>query len=171
MFVDEQKSLAGLCEIAALKELAPVGVELVGEFAGVADEMVHRNRAEARAVIGEGNITGTFINGDALAHVFAEERFGNEELVGVVGLCAPGLNAVDPVIVLGFGLTDAVVVNIAIIVVIGIKLPAEGELLYVVDAGDAFALFLGLAEGGQEEPGEDRNDGDDDEEFDEGESR
>jgi hypothetical protein len=38
-----------------------------------------------------------------------------------------------------------------------------------VEALRALALFLGFGESGQQEAGEDRDDGDDDEEFDEGE--
>lgn len=99
----------------------------------------------------------------------AEERFGEEEFVGVVGLGAPGLDGVDPVVVFSFGLADAVVVHEAVVGVFGVELPAEGELFDVVAAGDCFSFFLRFAQGGKEHAGEDRNDGDDDEEFDEGE--
>jgi hypothetical protein len=152
-----------------LEELAPIRVELVGEFAGIPNEVVHRHGAEARSVIGERDVAGALVDGDALVDVFAEERLGEKMFVRVVGFRAPGLDAVDPVIVLGFGLADAVVVHVTVGVVIGVKLPAEGELFDVVEAGNALSLFLRFTERRQEKPGEDRDNGDDDEELDKGE--
>ena len=168
MFIEKNKTLAGINQVAALEELAPVRIELVGEFTGITHEMVHRHGAKACAVIRERDIAGTFVDSDALVDVFAEKRLGEEKFVRVVRLCSPGLDAVDPIVVLAFGLADPVIVDVAVIVVVCVKLPTQGKLFDVVQAGDALALFLRFAECRQEKPGEDRNDRDDDQEFDEG---
>ena len=54
---------------------------------------------------------------------------------------------------------------------VAIELPCHHQLPGIRHAGNALSLRLGLAQGGQKHPGEDRDDGDDDEKLDEGESR
>ena len=49
-------------------------------------------------------------------------------------------------------------------------MPGEGELLAVVDTTDALSLGLRLRQSRQEHPGQNGNDGDDHQEFDEGEA-
>ena len=53
MFIDEEESVAGCDEIAAVEELTPSGIELVGKFAGIADEMVESHAAKTRAIVSE----------------------------------------------------------------------------------------------------------------------
>ena len=53
------------------------------------------------------------------------------------------------------------------VVLIGVHVDREPELFEVIDAGDAFGGFLGVRKGGEQHRREDRNDGDDDEQFDE----
>ncbi len=57
-----------------------------------------------------------------------------------------------------------------VVVVLGIESPGHGKLFVVIHANDALPLGFRLGEGGEEHSGENRDDGDDDQEFDEGES-
>ena len=166
MFINKEESIARRDQFAAVEELAIRGIKLIRKLAGVPDEMVHRHTPEARAVIGERDVAGAFVNGGGFADVLTEERFSEECFVGVVGLCAPGLDGIDPVIVLGFGLADSVVVDEAVVSIVGVELPAKGELLDVISTGDGLGFFLRFAESGEKHPGEDRNDRDDNEKLD-----
>ena len=58
----------------------------------------------------------------------------------------------------------------AIIIVIRIHRPGQGQLFDVGHAGYALGLELGSGQGGQEQRGQDGNDGDDDQQFDQGEA-
>ena len=57
-----------------------------------------------------------------------------------------------------------------VLVVARVKLHGEAELLVVVEAADLVGHALGLGQGGQEQRGENRNNGDNHQQFDEGES-
>lgn len=57
-----------------------------------------------------------------------------------------------------------------IVVVVRVHVPAELELFEVAQASDGLRLALGFGERGQEHPRQDRDDGNDDEQLDEGES-
>ena len=55
-----------------------------------------------------------------------------------------------------------------VIVVLDIHVPAELQLLQVIEADNGLRSGLGASQGGQEQPGQDRDDGDDDQELDQG---
>ena len=107
----------------------------------------------------------------------------DEEGVGVVGIIAgtsaPRHNVVTPVLVFenriggvatlaGFG--DAVVIDATVVVIAGVKLPGQAELLGVAHAENALSFSFCLGESGQEHAGENRDDGDDDEQLNEREA-
>lgn len=50
-------------------------------------------------------------------------------------------------------------------IIVDVHEPAEAELAVVIEAGDLLSFSLGLAKGGQQEPGKDRYDGNHDEQF------
>ena len=54
--------------------------------------------------------------------------------------------------------------------IVRVHQPAELQLLLVVQTGCGMRFALGLRQRGQEHRSEDRDDGDDDKEFDEGEA-
>ena len=53
---------------------------------------------------------------------------------------------------------------------VGVHRPGKPQLFHVVEARDALRLGPGLRQGRQEQPGEDRDDGDDDQQLDQGEA-
>ena len=94
--------------------------------------------------------------------------------VGVVGIEFPIEDAVGPVVgraegevLFDFG--RAPVAREVVVIVLRIHRGAEIELPIVVEAEDLMRLGFAAGEGGHEERGENRDDGDDNEEFDEGE--
>jgi len=63
------------------------------------------------------------------------------------------------------------VVNELAIIVVGVHEPPQRYLLAVVHAVDALSLLFGPGQGGQQERRQDGNDGDDHQQFDQGETR
>src|SRR4030095_1543006 len=57
----------------------------------------------------------------------------------------------------------------SLIIILGVERPCQGQLPMVVQATDAMRLGFGLAQGRQQHAGEDRNDGDHNQQFDQGE--
>ena len=91
--------------------------------------------------------------------------------VGVVGVvyrfAVQRQHASDPRVVGGLSEGQAEIGNELVGVVIFVHEPGELELPEIVETCNAVRLRLGLSQRGQEHPCENRNDGDDDQEFDE----
>ena len=75
-----------------------------------------------------------------------------------------GLEQAGPVLALGAGGAGAA--GVILVILVGVELAGEADLLEVVDANDLAGFLLGGAQGGQEHAGENADDCDDDEEFD-----
>lgn len=58
----------------------------------------------------------------------------------------------------------------SLVEIVGVEMEGEAELATVIEALHGLRFDLGAGESGEEQTGEDRNDGDDDQEFDESES-
>jgi len=170
MLVEEEENLARSDQAGRGEELAIFRIERVGQHPGIPHQMVHRHGAQARPVVGQREIARALVNPGVAAHVFAQFRFGDQQPVGVVRIGGPVLHAVDPVLLVDPGLLDSVIVHEPVVVVVGIKLPAQGELLHVADADRGLAFLLGFAQRGQEQTGEDRDDRDDHQQFDQREA-
>ena len=58
----------------------------------------------------------------------------------------------------------------SVVIVLRVELASGAQLLEVVETADRAAPFLDFSQGGQKHPGQDRDDGDDDQQFDQRES-
>jgi hypothetical protein len=123
------------------------------------------------------------INRGRAADVGADAAFGEQHSVGVIGgvwvinvLGFPIHHGAAPVEkrVLGDGLAGffaAEVVRQAIGGIVGVKLASHGELPFIVEAGNTLSFHFGSGERGEEEAGENGDDGNNDEQFDQRETR
>ncbi len=171
VFVEEDEDVCRRGEVGGFEELSVIRVKAIGEDAGVSYERVEGDAADARACEGAGAIRGAMEDLDAAVEEGAEEGGIEVDAVGILLAVAPVLDIVGPVFTTFAGFIDAVVIDEAVEVVVGIEHPGERELFDVTETSDPLGFAFGFGECGEEEAGQDGDDGDDDEEFDEGECR
>ena len=126
-----------------------------------ADNGVFRVPHQHGIVVGGTSINGCALEVRAKKRVFRAHEQEQIRIVGRVGLKTsthPGEGRRS--------VCAAPVKDQGLAVVAGIQRPDDGQLLEVVDALDGFGLALRLCQGGQEHPREDRDDGDNNQQFD-----
>ena len=189
MFIDGHKELGRLVYGRELQPLTVVGGPGVASLSpgtgGIAviraEKGVHGHAPcpagpPAGALRCAGVVVGrALVNTEIAAEVTGQNAVLDQERVGVHGVGAPAHHIVDPVsesIAGDFGscFDHSEVVGDPVFIVVRVHYPAEHELLRIVEATDALRLALGSAKNRQKHAREDRDDGDDDEEFNQRES-
>lgn len=134
VFIEKDEDVRRVLNIGSFKELHVIGIESVGEFAGVADHRVHGHAADARAVGGWGFVRRTFVNCGRTVGVGAEFGIGQVDKIRVIVVRGPILNVVGPGLTAGRGFGFAMVIDEKIVIVVRVKKPGERKLFDVVGA-------------------------------------
>ena len=182
------RNVGGLEELAVLTAEGPTGTAcavIAGIVVGSAEERVHGHAAQPHGIAGRAllradeNIGGALINTDGAVGVFAKDTIADPEFVSDAAgshgaVSRPSHDIIDPVVEPAggdgfFGAGDGEVIGDSFVVVSGIEVPAEDELFVIAETHDALGLSLGLAQRRQEHTGQDGDDGNDYQQFDEGE--
>jgi hypothetical protein len=189
MFINGHKEPGWLAYKSELQPLTVVGEEVVASLSpgasgiaaiwaekGVHGHAPHPAGPPAGALRCAGVVVGrALVNAEIAAEVTGQNAVLDQECVGVHGVGAPTHHIVDPVsegIASDFGsrFDHSEIVGDPVFIVIRVHHPAEHELLRIVEATDGLRPAPSPAQSRQKHAREDRDDGDDDQEFNQGES-